>query len=89
MNEKLLSVVCRVRLEAATLRGWVSRALWPAPEEWERSQAGLSNLATTVILVGVAVALTVAVALILGPRIIDLANRTGSQIESVPMNWAP
>jgi uncharacterized membrane protein YdfJ with MMPL/SSD domain len=65
------------------------RALWPAPEEWERSLAGLSNLATTVILVGVAVALTVAVALILGPRIIELANRTGGQIESVPMDWAP
>lgn len=89
MNEKLLSVVCRVRVEAAALRGRVSRALWPAPEDWERSQAGLSNLATTVILVGVAVALTVAVALILGPRIIALAERTGGQIESVPMDWAP
>jgi hypothetical protein len=48
---------------------------------------GLGKLAITVILLGVGVALTLAVVYIIGPAIINLANRTGEQIESVPMEW--
>ncbi len=82
MNEKLLYRYLRVR-------NAVVGALWPPEERWEEEQAGLSNLATTVILVGVAVALVLAVVAILGPAIMRLAQRTGTQIESVPMDWGP
>ncbi len=80
MNEKLLYGYC-------WLRSRVRDALWPAEETWVERQEGLSRLAIEVILVAVGVALVIAVAAILGPRIIDLANRTGSQIENVPLDW--
>jgi Flp pilus assembly protein TadB len=67
----------------------VRDALWPAEERWEEDQAGLSKLAITVILVAVGVGLTLAVVAILGPAIMNLANQTGGQIESVPMDWGP
>lgn len=82
MNEKLLVLYCRGR---NALRG----VLWPPQERWESAQAGLSKLAITVILVGVGVALTLAVVAILGPAIVNLAEQTGGQIESVPMDWGP
>ncbi|MBN1955666.1 MAG: hypothetical protein JW900_11530 [Anaerolineae bacterium] len=78
MNEKLLYLYFRAR-----------NVLWPPEERWAESQAGLSKLAITVILVGVGVALTLAVVAILGPAILNLAQQTGSQIESVPMDWGP
>lgn len=80
MNEKLLYGYC-------WLKEWMRDGLWPSEEEWVERQEGLSRLAIEVILVAVGVALAIAVAAILGPRIIDLANRTGTQIESVPLNW--
>jgi Flp pilus assembly protein TadB len=67
----------------------VRDALWPAEERWKEEQAGLSKLAITVILVAVGVGLTLAVVAILGPAIMNLANQTGGQIESVPMDWGP
>jgi Flp pilus assembly protein TadB len=83
----LLYLYCRVRNGAAALGERVEAALWPPEEEWEEAQAGLSKLAITVILVAVGVALTLAVVAVLGPRIMNLANRTGDQIDSVPMDW--
>ena len=50
-------------------------------------EAGLGKLAITVILLGVGVALTLAVVYVIGPAIINLASRTGEQIESVPLEW--
>jgi hypothetical protein len=51
------------------------------------SEVGLSELATTVILVAVGVALVIAVVLVLGPAIMNLVNKTGNNIESVPLDW--
>jgi Flp pilus assembly protein TadB len=89
VNEKLLNLTCRARAAAAVVRDRVRDALWPAEERWEAEQAGLSKLAITVILVAVGVGLTLAVVAILGPAIMNLANQTGGQIESVPMDWGP
>ena len=82
MNEKLLVLCCRAR---AALHD----VLWPPEARWEEEQGGLSKLAITVILVGVGVALTLAVVAILGPAIVNLAQQTGAQIEGVPMDWGP
>ena len=82
MNEKVLYLYLRGR---NALRD----ALWPPEGRWEESQAGLGKLAITVILVAAGVGLTLAVVAILGPRITGLAERTGTQIESVPMDWGP
>ena len=78
---KLLYLYLRARNE-------VTSALWPPQERWQE-QAGLGKLAITVILVAVGVGLTLAVVAILGPRILNLAEKTGTQIESVPMDWGP
>ena len=53
----------------------------------EHSEAGLSKLAITVILLGVGVALTLAVIAIVAPEILGLAEKTGEQIQNVPMDW--
>lgn len=82
MNEKLLYLYCRAKVEAEALRKRLAAVRRVLTEE-----AGLSNLATTVILVAVGVALVVAVVAILGPRILNLAQRTGEQIDSVPLDW--
>ena len=89
MNEKMLELTCRARAAANLVQDRVRDALWPAEERWEEDQAGLSKLAITVILVAVGVGLTLAVVAILGPAIMNLANQTGGQIESVPMDWGP
>jgi hypothetical protein len=89
VNEKMLKLACRARAAAAVARDRVQDALWPPKERWEADQAGLSKLAITVILVAVGVGLTLAVVAILGPAIMNLANQTGGQIESVPMDWGP
>ena len=89
MKEKMLELTCRARAAAAVVRDRVWNALWPDQERWEADQAGLSKLAITVILVAVGVGLTLAVVAILGPAIMNLANQTGGQIESVPMDWGP
>ncbi|HIE39570.1 MAG TPA: hypothetical protein EYP77_10990 [Anaerolineae bacterium] len=81
MNEKLLYLYCRAKVEAEVLRERL------AVREVLTGEAGLSNLATTVILVAVAVGLVVAVVAILGPKIFDLAERTGEQIDTVPLEW--
>ena len=75
MREKLLYLYCRVRAEAQGLRALMAE------------EAGLSKLATTVILVAAAVGIAIAVIGILGPKIINLAQRTGTQIEGVPLDW--
>jgi len=87
MDERLLYLYCRARAGASALRERVAEALWPPEERWEEGQAGLSELATTVILVAVGVALVVAVIAILGPRIVELAQGTGENIDSVPLEW--
>jgi hypothetical protein len=89
MNEKLLYVYCHMQGAAAALRRRVVEVVWPPEERWEAGQAGLSKLAITVILVAVGVGLTLAVVAILGPAIMNLAQQTGDQIESVPMDWGP
>jgi Flp pilus assembly protein TadB len=89
VNEKVLNLTYRVRAAATVVRDRVRNALWPTQERWEEEQAGLSKLAITVILVAVGVGLTLAVVAILGPAIMNLANQTGGQIESVPMDWGP
>ncbi|MGD1993820.1 MAG: hypothetical protein PVI59_11555 [Anaerolineae bacterium] len=89
MNEKMLELTCRAQAAAAVMRDRLRDALWPTQERWEADQAGLSKLAITVILVAVGVGLTLAVVAILGPAIMNLANQTGGQIESVPMDWGP
>ena len=53
----------------------------------EHSEAGLSKLAITVILLAVGVALTLAVVAIIAPEILGLAEKTGEQIQNVPMDW--
>jgi Flp pilus assembly protein TadB len=85
----MLRLTCRARAAADRIRERVQSALWPPEEQWEEEQAGLSKLAITVILVAVGVGLTLAVVAILGPAIMNLANQTGGQIESVPMDWGP
>jgi Flp pilus assembly protein TadB len=89
VNEKMLRLTCRARAAATLVQDRVRDALWPTQERWEAEQAGLSKLAITVILVAVGVGLTLAVVAILGPAIMNLANQTGGQIESVPMDWGP
>jgi Flp pilus assembly protein TadB len=89
VNEKMLELTCRAQAAAAVMRDRLRDALWPTQERWEADQAGLSKLAITVILVAVGVGLTLAVVAILGPAIMNLANQTGGQIESVPMDWGP
>lgn len=89
MNEKMLRLTCRAQAAAAVVRDRVRNALWPSEERWEAEQAGLSKLAITVILVAVGVGVTLTVVAILGPAITNLAERTGGQIESVPMDWGP
>jgi Flp pilus assembly protein TadB len=88
MNEKMLKLTGRARAAATVARDRVRDTLWPPVERWN-DQAGLSKLAITVILVAVGVGLTLAVVAILGPAIMNLANQTGGQIESVPMDWGP
>ena len=53
----------------------------------EQSEAGLSKLAITVILLAVGVAITLAVVGVIGPKIMDLTNKTGTNIDSVPLDW--
>lgn len=53
----------------------------------EASEAGMSKLAITVILLAVGVALTLAVIAIIAPEILGLAEKTGQQIQNVPLNW--
>jgi len=81
MSKRASYLYCRGRAEIGAL--WGRLSLREALEE----ERGLSNLATTVILVAVGVALVVAVVAILGPAIMNLAERTGANIESVPMDW--
>lgn len=81
MNTRLLYLYYRAKVEVDDFRWRLSA------RDVLAGEAGLSNLATTVILVAVGVALVVAVVAILGPRIINLAQRTGEQIESVPLDW--
>ncbi len=85
----MLELICRARAVAIAVGDRVRDALWPTEERWEAEQTGLSKLAITVILVAVGVGLTLAVVAILGPAIMNLANQTGGQIESVPMDWGP
>ena len=81
MKGKLLYLCCRVRVEAGVVRERLGlcQAL--------SGEAGLGKLAITVILLGVGVALTLAVVYVIGPAIMNLANRTGESIESVPLDW--
>lgn len=81
MSKKVLCIFCRVRTEVASLRQRLALGEVLAGEE------GLSKLAITVILVAVGVGLTLAVVSILGPKIVSLAERTGTQIDSVPLDW--
>ncbi|HEC34914.1 MAG TPA: hypothetical protein ENI39_00075 [Anaerolineae bacterium] len=81
MNKRLLYLYCRAKVE------WNDLKRRPALRETVEGEAGLSKLAITVILVGVGVALTLAVVAILGPAIMGLAQRVGVQIESAPLDW--
>jgi len=98
MNATLLSLYCRASASAVSLRARAAEAtqtLFPARPEGgmlyepagRESEVGLSELATTVILVAVGVALVIAVVAILGPAIMNLVNKTGNNIESVPLDW--
>ena len=95
MNEKVLVAYCRMRNGAHALRERIAETLHPEQPEMLYDprpfspEAGLSKLAITVILVAVGVGLTLGVVAILGPAIMNLAGQTGSQIESVPMDWGP
>ena len=94
MNEKMILAYCRMQNGARALRDRIAEALHREPP-YEMffdprpfsPEAGLSNLATTILLVAAGVGLTIAVIAILGPAIMNLANNTGNQIESVPMDW--
>ena len=77
----MLYLYCRVREE---LRAYGRRL---TVREEMIGEAGLSNLAIAVILLGVGVALVLAVVYVIGPAIIRLANNTGNQIDSVPLDW--
>jgi len=81
MKERLLYGYCRAKVEWDTLKARLDL------REALTGEKGLSKLATTVILVAAAVSIAIAVIAILGPRILGLAERTGSQIESVPLDW--
>lgn len=81
MNEKLLYLYCRAKVEAEALRERLALRQVVSGEE------GLSQIATTVILVAVAVSIVIAVVAILGPKILGLAQRTGESIDNVPLDW--
>lgn len=81
MKERLLYGYCRAKVEWDALKARLDL------REALAGEKGLSKLATTVILVAAAVSIAIAVIAILGPRILGLAERTGSQIESVPLDW--
>ncbi|HEY75971.1 MAG TPA: hypothetical protein G4O00_07300 [Thermoflexia bacterium] len=82
MKERLLYLYCRGKAE------WIALKDRLAVREVLYGEEGqLGKIAVAVILAAVAVGLAVAVAAILGPRILGLAERTGSQIESVPLDW--
>ena len=81
MNEKLLYLYCRAKVEAEALRERLALRQVVSGEE------GLSQIATTVILVAVAVSIVIAVVAILGPKILGLARRTGESIDNVPLDW--
>ncbi|HHH40490.1 MAG TPA: hypothetical protein ENK56_00615 [Chloroflexi bacterium] len=81
MNEKLLYLYCRAKVEAEALRERLALRQGVSGEE------GLSQIATTVILVAVAVSIVIAVVAILGPKILGLAQRTGESIDNVPLDW--
>lgn len=100
MNDQATYLYLRARGVAAGVRAAALRVLFPPapvrpnergmliihkPEE-AGPQAGLSKLATTVILLAVAVALTLAVVAIVAPEILGLAERTGDQIRDVPLD---
>ena len=53
----------------------------------EQSEAGLSKLAITVILLAVGVAITLAVVGVIGPKIMELTRKTGENIDGVPLQW--
>jgi hypothetical protein len=84
MNEKTLMAHCRIRNSVEALK---ERVIEAAPRVSD--EVGLSKLAITIILVAAGVGLTLAVIAILGPAIMNLANQTGGQIESVPLDWGP
>jgi hypothetical protein len=85
VKERMWQWYCRARgkLWDICKRMWA----WLDLGEVLAGEAGLGKLAITVILLGVGVALTLAVVYVIGPAIINLANRTGEQIESVPFEW--
>ena len=84
MNGKTLMTYCRIRNSVEALKEQVIDAAPRVSDE-----VGLSKLAITIILVAAGVGLTLAVIAILGPAIMNLANQTGGQIESVPLDWGP
>jgi hypothetical protein len=86
VKERLLWLYCRWKAEAARPSRREGGMLYE-PRSAFAGQAGLSKLAITVILVAVGVSLTLAVVAILGPRIFSLAEQTGDQIDSVPLDW--
>ena len=82
MKERLLYGYCRAKVEWDALRARLDLREVLTGEEGQ-----IGKLAVTVILAAVGVTLAVAVALILGPKIIGLAERTGKGIDSVPLDW--
>ncbi len=82
MKERLLYWVCRAQVEWADLKEHLALREVLVGEEGQ-----FGKLAVTVIVAAVAVALVLAIVAILGPRILNLAERTGEQIDSVPLDW--
>jgi hypothetical protein len=74
LNDIATSLYCRVQ------------AAKHAVVDVAADEAGLSKLAITLILLAVGVALTLAVVAIIAPELIGLAEKTGKQIQEVPLD---
>lgn len=65
----------------------VQRDMLFEPADRNAGQAGLSKIATTVILVAIGVGLTLAVGTLLGDEIISLARTVAGNISGTKTDW--
>ena len=94
MSDKLLQLYCcasawrhAVIAPRPRLAGDGGTGMMFAPRSFnDGPEAGMSKLAITLILLAVGVALTLAVIAIIAPELIGLAEKTGEQIQSVPLD---
>ena len=94
MSDKLLQLYCRasawrhaVMTSRPRLAGDEDTGMMFVPRGFnDGPEAGMSKLAITLILLAVGVSLTLAVIAIIAPELIGLAEKTGKQIQEVPLD---